>query len=206
MSRIIGGLCIIAVGTVLMCTALKGQTYYHDDIGEVNSYAGAGFGQLGTHGWVGAASGAQFEKYFRGYIDASYLPLGSRTLRTYDGPVTTSRLFDINFTLHVQVPTHHRWTPYGLVGSALLLNTYRVPKLYSDGTIHYHGIRESRFGFEVGGGARVYLGEVWGVKGEYRYTVSTLNFSRILGGVFYEFHGAIPFLPRGVRRSVQNPL
>ena len=190
--------CCIAV--VLGC-ALNAQTYNYDDVGEVNSYAGVGFGRVGTHGWVGAASGAQFAKYFRGYLDTSYLPLASSTLRTYDGVVNTSRLYDLNFTLRVQIPTRHRWTPYGLVSTALLLNTYSALAVSPDGTGHYHGHTDSRFGFEVGGGARYYFGDDWGTMGEYRYTISTGNFSRLGAGMFYEFHGYVPFLARLSRRA-----
>jgi len=196
----IAGVGCIVFGYLVVSSALNAQGYYYDDVGEVNTYAGVGLGQIGTHGWVGASSGAQFAKYFRGYIDSSYLPLGGRPLRAYDGVVNTSRLYDINFTLKVQIPTRHRFTPYGLASSALLLNTYSALRVYPDGTAQYHGYTDSRFGFEVGGGVRYYFGDDWGGMGEYRYTFSTRNFSRVGTGVFYEFHGYIPFLPRRARR------
>ena len=87
------------------------------------------------------------------------------------------------------------------MSSALLLNTYSALRVDSDGAAHYHGNADSRFGFEVGGGARYYFGDDWGTMGEYRYTISTGNFGRVGAGMFYEFHGYIPFLPGRNRRA-----
>jgi opacity protein-like surface antigen len=188
---------IIAACFMFLCASLSGQSGL--DLGEVSAYGGAGFGPLGTHAWVGATTGVEFSRYALGLIDTSFLPLGSSTL--VNRPlVENSRLYDFNFAVHIQIPTKHRWVPYGLAASALLFNTYRVNYLQTDGIIYYHGQSDAKFGFETGGGVRYYIGRNWGVKGEDRYTFSTRNFNRILGGVFYQFEGEWPFLPRGKRR------
>jgi opacity protein-like surface antigen len=188
---------IIAACFMFLSASLSGQSGL--DLGEVSAYGGAGFGPLGTHAWVGATTGVEFSRYALGLIDTSFLPLGSSTL--VNRPlVENSRLYDFNFAVHIQIPTKHRWVPYGLAASALLFNTYRVNYLQTDGIIYYHGQSDAKFGFETGGGVRYYIGRNWGVKGEDRYTFSTRNFNRILGGVFYQFEGEWPFLPRGKRR------
>lgn len=199
MQRIRFGSSIVVVWSMFLCAGLRGQNGLGVDVGEVSGYGGVGFGPLGTHGWVGATSGVGFSKYAIGLIDSSFLPLGSSALVNRP-PVRNSRLYDFNFTVQVQVPIKHRWAPYGLAGAALLFNTYRVTYFAPDGIVYYHGHDDAKFGFETGGGVRYFIGRNWGVKGEDRYTISTRNFNRILGGVFYQFEGDWPFLPRGKRR------
>ncbi len=183
------------VWSVMGCIAVNGQT------GEVSGYGGAGFGTLGTHGWVGGASGVEFSKYGLVLIDTSFLPLGNRILPNYNFIASKSRLYDFNFTVQVQVPLKHRWAPYALIGNAVLLNTYRVEELESTGAIQQASRRDAKYGFETGGGARFFIRESWGLKGEYRYTISSKNFNRIAGGVFYQFQGPWPFLPRASSRN-----
>jgi len=142
---------------------------------------------------VGASTGVTLSRYVVGLFDASYFPLGSDNLRHYSGFVTTdSRLYDINFSVQVRVPVMERWEPYTTLGAALLYNTYQAQAIQPEGAkaVSKH---DGRFGFEMGGGVRYYVSETWGVRGEYRYTFSTQNFSRILGGVFYQFDGIMPF-------------
>jgi opacity protein-like surface antigen len=175
-----------------------------ESTGEVSGYGGVGFAGLGTHGWVGGTVGESTSKYFMGSIDTSFMPLGTRTLRDLPLVTTTSRLYDFNFTFHVQIPIHRRWTPYGIAGAALLFNTYDVHRFRPDGVIFTDGRSDAKFGFETGGGARYFVRNDWGIKGEYRYTISTRNFSRILIGVFYQFDGSWPFLPHGNSRRMPS--
>ena len=191
---------IVALWWMVGGTAIHAQPRTYDDIGEVNGYGGGGFGGLGAHGWVGGATGAQFSKYGLVFIDTSFLPLGDTTLLPETFISAKSRLYDFNFSVHIQVPIGHRWAPYGLLAPALLFNTYDVQRVRPNGVVYFHGQSDAKFGFEVGGGARCFLGENWGVKGEYRYTISTRNFSRVLGGFFYQFQGPWPFLPRGSKK------
>ena len=64
------------------------------------------------------------------------------------------------------------------------------------------GRQDFKFGWENGGGLRYYIKDDWGVRTEYRYTVSGQNFGRILAGVFYQFSAPWPFLPRGGAKRV----
>jgi opacity protein-like surface antigen len=194
---------IVSIWLSLVAKQLGAQTDEdRDDVGEVSTYTGVGFGSLGTRAWVGGTTGAAMSKYAIALIDTSFLPIGGATLAAYPGLVTSrSRLYDFNFTVHIQIPVNRRWTPYALVGSGLLFNTYQVQVIRPDGIISFYGQDDAKFGFQTGGGARYFIGEDWGVKGEYRYTISTQNFSRILVGVFYQFHEPWPFLPRSKRRG-----
>jgi len=194
-------LCLSISGSFEM----RGEARESEETGEVSAYGGAGFGGLGTHGWVGATIGESTSKYFMASIDTSFLPLGSATLGSFPLATTTSRLYDFNFTVHVQIPIHRRWAPYGIAGGALLYNTYDIRRIRPDSLIFDHSSRsDARFGFETGGGSRYFVREDWGLKGEYRYTVSSHNFSRILFGVFYQFDGIYPFLPRGNGRRTRS--
>jgi hypothetical protein len=194
--------CIVMAWCVVGCVAANGDTLADDYIGEVGAYGGAGFGSFGPHGWVGATSGVEVSKYFVTLIDTSYMPLGSHTLPNYHLVTSRSHLYDFNFTVQIQVPLKHkRWRPYALMAGALLFNTFRVETVRIDGVVIAHGENVSKFGFETGGGTRYFVGENWGVRGEYRYTITSRNFSRLLGGIFYQFDGTWPFLPRSKRRS-----
>jgi opacity protein-like surface antigen len=188
----------------LLVDATPAGAQTDEDTGEVSAYGGLGFGSLGSHGSAGAASGIEISKYALGVIDASFMPLGTHTLRPTSGAASKSRLYDFNFTVHFQVPPHHGWAPYVLMGGGVLLDFYHVTRTGPDGTIYDRGRNDGRFGFETGAGVRYYLRDHWGLKAEYRCTVSSENFSRILFGVFYRFEGPWPFLAartgRGGRR------
>jgi opacity protein-like surface antigen len=184
--------------------AQSGEKYA--DIGEVSAYTGVAFGGTGTHPAVGGTTGVTLNKYAVALVDVSFLPIGSDTLLPYSRITATSRLYDFNFTVHIQIPANHRWAPYALLGPAVLYNTYQVQSIRPLGVVYFAGYSDVKFGFETGGGARYYVNEDWGVRGEYRYTVSTQNFSRILGGVFYRFSGPWPFLPRKGKGRGRGPV
>jgi opacity protein-like surface antigen len=167
--------------------------------GEFAIYTGLATGGIGTHPAVGASTGISLSRYVVGLFDASYSPLGSDNLRHYAGLVTTdSNLYDINLSVQVRVPVRERWEPYGILGTALLYNTYQARAVQPRGAESVSG-HDGSFGFETGGGVRYYFSDTWGVRGEYRYTFSTRNFSRLLGGVFYQFEGIMPFRNRSRR-------
>ena len=205
MARNLRSTLFFFIGLLISIPVMLAQTgESFQETGEVSAYTGVGFGTLGTHPWVGGSTGISPSKYAVALIDASFMPLNTATLRGNLPRTTTSRLYDFNFTVHVQIPTHHRVTPYGLAGAALLYNTYLIPAIRPNGVAYIAGRSDVKFGFETGGGARYFVGKDWGLRGEYRYTVSTHNFSRILGGVFYQFEGTWPFLARNKRRSPAN--
>jgi len=174
--------------------------------GEVAIYTGLAAGGVGTHPAVGASTGLSLSRYVTGLFDASYSPLGSDTLRYSSKLVAkTSRLYDINFSVQVRLPIMERWEPYAMLGAAMLYNTYQAQAVQPGGAT-FVSRNDLKFGFETGGGVRYYHGESWGVRGEYRYTFSTRNFSRILGGVFYQFDGWMPFTLRNRGRRIRGAL
>ena len=159
------------------------------DVGEVSGYAGFAFGATGAQGTVGGSSGVSASRYAIASIDVSYIPLGGRTLAYHPGQFAAgSNLFDFAFTVDVRVPVKHRWEPYGILAPAFLFNTYRADVVQQDGSVVLHrGLSDAKFAFETGGGLRYYVRENWGVRGEWRYTISTRNFSRVQAGIFYQF-------------------
>jgi hypothetical protein len=85
------------------------------------------------------------------------------------------------------VPIKSRWQPYGIIAPALIYNHYRKLGIHPNGSAYYFGASDVRGGAEIGGGVRYYQHEDWGIKGEYRYTVTSRNFSSLMIGVFREF-------------------
>lgn len=163
------------------------------DAGEFAVYTGAALGGPGSHPTVGGSSGISFGKYGVALVETSYIPLGNRTLRVYSG-ITSARsnLYDFDFSVHIRIPIKRHWAPYALLAPALLYNTYSIATERSP-AVYISGQSDTKFGFEAGGGLRYYMQNGWGFQGEYRYTISSQNFSRILGGVFYQFDGTWPF-------------
>ena len=185
---------------------LHGQP--QDDIsggGEVYALTGVAAGGLGTRAVLGGGAGTNISRYIMALAEASVIPLNNQTLLP-NGAVSVrgSDLFDFNVALQVQVPVK-RWAPYGQVGGAVLMNPYTAGIPGPAGTVAYVGERHSKFGMEYGIGCRYYVRDKWGVRAEYRYTSSSRNFNRVLGGVFYRFEGVglftlLPALSRQFRR------
>jgi hypothetical protein len=181
--------------------AAGGFAQSEDWIGEVGTYTGASVGALGWHPVVGGTTGI-VTKYAVGLVDTSFIPLGGRTVRHFTDPTTHSQLFNINLTVQIQIPVHHRVVPYGLFGPALIYNRYQIRITpVSGGAAYLTGNDDVKFGFETGAGLRYYIGDTWGLRTEYRYTISAQNYGRILAGVFYQFSAPWPFLARGSSRK-----
>jgi opacity protein-like surface antigen len=177
----------LAIALLTLCGAAHAQLG-EDLLGEVSAYTGWTSGAMGVHPVVGGST-AIVSKYAIGMVETSYIPLGSRTFVHYDVPARHSQLFDFNFMVHMQIPVRRRIrvTPYGLFGPTGLYNRYQLLTAQPNGTVAYTGQDDVKFGFEVGGGFRYHVKETWGVRTEYRYTISNQNFGRILAGVFYQF-------------------
>lgn len=174
--------------------------------GEISAYGGMAAGSLGNQPTFGGNFGRAFSRYCIAQIDSSYTPLGARTLLSYPGVVTArSRLYDFNFSMHIRVPVGERWAPYAIVGGGFLFNTYEKQVIHANGAAVFEGKSHGTFGFETGGGARYYVSEDWGVRGEFRYTISNHNFARVLGGVFYQFNGDFPFVRHRGRHRHADP-
>ncbi|HJZ98407.1 MAG TPA: outer membrane beta-barrel protein [Candidatus Solibacter sp.] len=173
----------------------------HIETSELSSYVGAGINSGASSAWVGGSAGVSTSKYFMAVLDTSFLPLGNHTLRTGLVGTRTSRLYDFNFDGQILIPLHYRVTPYGLLGAGVLWNTYQIARLRPDGVPYFAGWSDVKFGFQTGGGVRIFVREGFGFRGEYRFTASTQNLNRVMFGVFYQFAGTWPFLPHHKRRT-----
>jgi opacity protein-like surface antigen len=123
-------------------------------------------------------------------VDFSYTPEGNNTLQPHSPlvKVSTSKLYDFNFTVHIRIPVRERWEPYGIAGAGCLYSTYHVASIYSTGTATvYKGATDANFGFETGAGVRYFVEHNWGVRSEWRYTIGPKNISRFVAGLFYQF-------------------
>jgi hypothetical protein len=167
--------------------------------------SGVAAGGLGTHAVVTGGAATNISRYILALAEASVIPLNNRTLLpAWAVSVRGSDLFDFNVSMQVQVPVK-RWAPYGLIGAAVLMNPYTAGIVTPAGTVAYVGERHSKFGLEYGAGCRYYVKDRWGVRAEYRYTSSSRNFNRVLGGVFYRFEGVGLFtLLPAVRRELRR--
>jgi len=160
------------------------------DVGEISGYTGVTFGGVGAHATVGASSGLSLSRHWIGLMDVSYMPLGSNLLPRYQGQVNVrnSRLYDFNLSAHIRVPLRERWEPYGILGAGGLYSTFQLASIPSPGVaVTYKSRSTGSFAFETGGGARFYVAPTWGVRAEWRCTVSTRTFNRFIAGVFYQF-------------------
>jgi len=169
--------------------------------GEVTAMSGATLGGIGTHAIIAGSAAAYFSRYISGVLEAAVIPMNDRTLFRYPVyPVRGSDLFDFNFALHGGVPIR-KWEPYGIFGLGVLMNPYSAAIATSGGGVEWVGQRHSKFAVEWGAGGKYYVSDKWGVSAEYRYTSSTQNFNRIVGGVFYriEGNGIFGFLPAVAR-------
>jgi opacity protein-like surface antigen len=186
----------VALARVAVCGLIVGSgclraQWGATDAGEVSAYTGIAFGATGARPTVGGSSGISASRYAIALIETSYIPLGHRTLAYHPGVfASSSGLFDFNFVVNVRVPVKERWEPYGILGPAVLYNLYRADIVQPNGTVvRRSGLSDWKFGWETGAGLRYYVRETWGVRGEYRYTISTRNFSRVQAGIFYQFEG-----------------
>jgi hypothetical protein len=181
--------------------AQSGET----DVGEISGYTGATFGGTGTHATVGASSGLSLSRYCIGLVDVSYMPLGSDILPRYQDKanIRYSRLYDFNFSGHIRVPLRERWEPYGIVGTGGLYSTFQLGSISGPGAaVIYKSRSTGSFAFETGAGTRYYVAHTWGVRAEWRCTISTRTFNRLVFGMFYQFDGQSPFrLRRGGKRG-----
>jgi len=197
---------ITVIAMAIATHPLHGQSQDDRGGGEVSALSGVAVGGLGTHAVLGGGAGTNISRYIMALAEASVIPLNNQTLLpTGAVSVRGSDLFDFNVALQVQIPLKRRWDPYGLFGMAVLMNPYTAGILGPAGRVAYVGERHSKFGLEYGAGCRYYIRDKWGVRAEYRYTSSTRNFNRVLGGVFYRVEGVslftlLPALRRQLRR------
>jgi len=155
-----------------------------NDTGEFSAFTGMAFGRTDAHPTVGGSAGFWLSRYTMALLEASVIPLGGATLLPR-GPVKIrgSDLFDFNFVLQARVGVE-RCEPYCVLGTAVLMNSYRAEFPGASAAVAYPGNRHSKFGLEGGAGVRYYVAERWGIRVEYRCTSPAINFNRILGGVF----------------------
>ena len=151
--------------------------------GEFPNFTGMAFGGADAHRTVGGSAGIWLSRYTMALLEASVIPMGSATLLPR-GPVKIrgSDLFNFNFVLQARVGVE-RWEPCGVLGTGVLMNSYRTEIPGASAAVAYQDNRHSKFGLEGGAGVRYYVAERWGVRVEYRYTSSAIDFNRILGGV-----------------------
>jgi Outer membrane protein beta-barrel domain len=158
------------------------------DVGEASVSTGLAFGGTQTNVLVGGAIGISLDRYLVLMVGASFIPMGNSTLVSYPGVVAHgSGLYDFDIPLQIRIPLRRKWEPYGIVAPVLIYNHYRRESFRPDGAATYFGASDVRGGAEIGGGVRYYLHEYWGLKSEYRYTITSRNFSLLSVGVFRQF-------------------
>jgi len=144
---------------------------------------------VGTHGFVGAGAGMAINRYFQAVGEISFAPLGSYTIRTRPAyeTVQQSRLYDFNFSLHIQVPVGKKWAPYALAGPGVLWDNFTSVTVGAAGAVRGVSVNETNFGFHAGGGVRYYLPHDWGIRPEFRVVISAKTYTVASFGVFYTF-------------------
>jgi hypothetical protein len=182
--RTILRLAALASVTVTALLAQQGES----DVGEASISTGLAFGATGTRVLVSGAVGTSLDRYIVLMIGGTYIPMGDDTFVRLPGlAVHASGLYDFTIDLQVRVPLRSKWEPYGIIAPALLYNHYQRAGVRPGGAAYYFGVSDVRGGGEVGGGVRYYLREYWGLKGEFRQTISSRNFSSLSVGLFRQF-------------------
>jgi hypothetical protein len=184
---------ILLVCWMVISPALMGAELY-DEEGEVTAFGGGTFGLGGAHAAVGASSGTALSRWAIAVVEAAFSPLGDETLRRRTGPPAEgSRLFDFNFSFHVQAPVRRRWAPYGIVGGGVLFDAFRAVPIPASPdeqgqpqTSVAVAVNEFNFGFHTGGGVRYYIGDDWGIRPEFKVIVSNRTYTRFTIGFFYK--------------------
>jgi opacity protein-like surface antigen len=196
---------ITVTAIALAACPLHGQERGDAGGGEFSAMGGLVAGGLGTRPILAGSAGVGFSRYLMGLLETSVIPMNNQTLiPARADQVKGSVLFDFNFALQVRIPIK-KWEPYGAFGTAVLMNPYTGGFVGPSGAVAYVGQRHSKFGLEVGAGCRYYVRDNWGIRAEYRYTSSSKDFNRVLGGVFYQLEGnwfftALPALGRYLRK------
>jgi hypothetical protein len=158
------------------------------DVGEASVSTGLAFGATGTKVLVSGAVGISLDRYVVLMVGGTYIPMGDDTFVPVSGLVAhASGLYDFTIDLQFRIPLRSKWEPYGIIAPALLYNHYQRLRIHPNGTAYYFGVGDVRGGAEVGGGVRYYLREYWGLKGEFRATISSRNFGSLSVGVFRQF-------------------
>ncbi len=160
---------------------------------EVAAYVGGLFG-LGAHPYVGASAGLAAGRHVICVGDISWAPLGGYTIRTRPASqmIQESRLYDFNFSAHVQIPINKKFAPYAILGPSVLWNNFTTTTVASSG----QGVRVSdnnvNFGFHTGAGARYYVRNDWGIRPEVRVVISNKTYVVASLGFFYTFPNEAP--------------
>lgn len=177
----------IAILAVVLASVAWGQRG-EADVGEASVSTGIAFGATGTRAAVAGGMGISLDRYAVLLMECAFIPMGNNTYVIYPGVVTrSSGLYSFDAAFQIRVPLRSRWEPYGIIGPVLIYNHYRRQGIQPDGMEYYFGASDVRGGALTGGGVRYYWRPDWGFKGEYRYTISSRNFSSILIGVFRQF-------------------
>lgn len=176
---------MLALGLLFVLRGVAQQG--EPDIGEASVFLGPALGGTGTKFAIAGSIGTVTDRYVIVMLESGYIPMGNRSLVAHSTLVRESGLYDFNVTGHVRVPLRSRWEPYGILAPALLYNHYQRAGTLPNGSGYYFGAGDVKFGFETGAGTRFYWQKIWGFRGEYRYTITTRNFSSIMVGIFRQF-------------------
>jgi len=158
------------------------------ELAEASAFGGFVSG-IGTHGFVGAGAGMAIGKYFQGVGEVSFAPIGSNTIRDHPATQTVqqSRVYDFNFSLHVQFPIGKKLAPYAIAGPSVIWNSFQSTTVGPGGDVKALAVNETNFGFHTGGGVRYYLPHDWGIRPEVRVVISAKTYVVTSVGLFYTF-------------------
>ena len=162
--------------------ALYGQSD-ETDVGEVAVHGGGLFG-AGTHGSIGASAGLAFARRGMIHLDSTYNWMTNDILWNRPGVQSprNSRLFEFMAVSHIRVPVTSRIAPYAILGGGLLYNSFRAATgpqgIVTD-------FQDFKFGAQTGAGLRYYMGQNWGIRPEFKVTISSQTYTRFSIGVFY---------------------
>lgn len=144
---------------------------------------------IGTHGAFGGSAGAALNEHVLAFGEFLFIPLGSSTVRVLGvNQNVSARGYNFDGGIQYQFRKHGSMVPYAGVGMGLLHSSASISNSFSFQGFNFStGGSSNDFYVNLGGGARYYVSEQWGVRPEFTIFAGPNTFVRIGAGVFYEF-------------------
>jgi hypothetical protein len=186
----------IRVSCLLAGALLFSASAFADDgKGEIAGFGGVTkiSGGVGTHAVVGGSAGLRVADHVRVFGEFSMVPLASESLS--ESGVTahgTDRLYHFGGGMEVGFGSSKRVVPYVLVAGGVGHEVVSATAVGGGASATVNLTSNSAY-LAGGGGVRIYAGDNWGIKPEFRYQhyTSTGGGTSYAGvftfGLFYQF-------------------
>jgi hypothetical protein len=184
----------IRVSCLLAGTLLFSASAFADGKGEVAGFGGgiAIAGGVGVHPLFGGSAGFRVVDHLRIFGEFSYAPLASASLSVSGVSATgTDKLYNFGGGVDYSFGSSKRVVPY-ILGAVGVGHESASATAGASGVSFSASLTSNSVYLGAGGGLRIYAGNNWGIKPEFRYQRYTSsgggsNSADFTVGVFYQF-------------------